>query len=156
MTKIAITGTPGTGKTLVAEHLSRIAGLELIDMKPLLERAKIGYDKKRGSDIIDQDILSEQVKKLGKKGFIIESHLAHLVEKGIVDLCVVLMASPLELRKRLEKRGWSREKIDENVLAEQMKICYGEALESCEKVVEYDTTGKTPEQSAKDIWEMVC
>ncbi len=152
--RIAITGTPGTGKTEVAKILSEKLEVDLIDIKPLLERSKVGFDKKRDSDIIDETVLSKEFEKI-KGNFVIEGHMAHFIDSKDVDFCIVLMTNSNELRKRLLKRGWDKEKIEENVLAEQMKICYGEAIDNKHKCIVYDTSNKTSEESVKEILEMI-
>ena len=49
-----------------------------------------------------------------------------------------------------EINGSSR-KIEENIQAEIMEVCKSEALERYKCIIEVDTTGKGPEESAREI-----
>lgn len=148
--RIVITGTPGTGKSEVAKLLGKRLGIRVVDLKPFLERAKVGYDEKRKSDVIDEEKLVRLLKGL-KGDFILEGHLTHYFPPDEVDLCVVLTCSGKELRERLRKRGWSEEKVGENVMAELVKVCLGEAMDRGHKPLVIDTTGKGAEEVVEEI-----
>ena len=78
---IAITGTPGTGKSSITGYLSRITGWEKIGLNQLAEEKNLylGHDKARKCKIVDLGRIENEVEKrkvLGKP-LIIESHYAH-------------------------------------------------------------------------------
>ena len=150
---ISITGTPGTGKDTISKIIAEKIGLQLIDLNKLAEEKKlfVGHDKKRGCEIVDLRKLSLEIKKL-KKDSIIQSHYSHELDS---DLVVVLRTNPGELRKRLEKRGWAKEKIEENIEAEIMEVCKSDALEKNKKVFEVDTSSRGPEESAEDAVNII-
>jgi len=52
---------------------------------------------------------------------------------------------------RLEARGYSEEKIRENIEAEALDVILVEAFEWCEKVFEINTTEKSIEETGQDI-----
>jgi broad-specificity NMP kinase len=58
-----------------------------------------------------------------------------------VDLVVVLRRHPDEMRPALEKRGYSPEKVMENLEAEAIDVTGQEAAAAHERVVEFDGTG---------------
>nr|WP_230972404.1 adenylate kinase family protein [Archaeoglobus neptunius] len=128
---IALTGTPGTGKTAVAEKLKK-RGLRVESVIELARKNDSIIDEEGDEVVID-------VERLSKTRFdgIVEGHLSHLLSP---DLTVVLRCNPLVLKKRLEERGWSEEKVMENVEAELLDVILVEALESCPEVYEVDTT----------------
>ena len=77
----------------------------------------------------------------------IDSHIAP--EIGIVPKLVraiVLRCDPVVLQRRLERKRWSKSKISENLQAEILDICLWDAVQNygLEKIVEIDTTEKTP------------
>ncbi|MCK4475667.1 MAG: adenylate kinase family protein [Methanophagales archaeon] len=158
----AITGTPGTGKTSVCK--SKALGLEFMDLNKVIEEKGFytGVDNERGCFIADLDKLKEYVKeekeeKRGqKKGgnllMVIESHLAHFLEP---DVAIVLRANPLLLADRLKKRGFSVQKIRENVEAEMLDVILAEAVELCGIVYEVDTSGKSIEEAAFTVREII-
>ena len=142
---IIITGIPATGKTTVAKMLARKLKAEYIDVNELVEKHKlaVGYDKKRKSKIIDVDRLNkvlEGIIKNARKSIIIDSHLSHYLSNKLVDLCIVTRTELRELRKRLEKRGYHKSKIRENLDCEIFDVCYMEAVALGHNVKVVDTS----------------
>ena len=150
---ISITGTPGTGKNTVSKLVAKKLGWEAIDLNKLAKEKNlfIGFDEKRKCDIVDIKKLNLEIKKL-KKDAIIQSHYSHELNSDIV---IVLRTNPAELRKRLEKRGWPKEKIEENVEAEIMEICKSDALNKTNKVFEVDTTKRKPTECAEEATDII-
>jgi adenylate kinase len=146
---IALTGTPGTGKSTVARLVD--AGYTVVDLNALIkERYNLGRDPDRDSVIADLDGLADYVEKLDGN-YILEGHVAHFLP---ADTVVVLRAAPRVLRQRLAARGWSPEKIAENVEAEALDVILIEALELNDRVCEIDGTDMTPEQVAAAVREI--
>ncbi len=150
---IIITGTPGTGKTKVANALKKF-GFKVIDFKKEVERcgAIVGFDKKRNSKIIDEEKITECFKKFSENFFVIESHLSHFIDPKFVETAVVLKCEPKELHRRLKKRGWNEKKIQENVEAEILDVILNETIENGHNPLVIDTTGKKPAEVAEIIW----
>ena len=140
---ISLSGTPGTGKTVVARELAKNADANLISIGELVNKKKIPYkiDKKRKTKSIDIRDLQKSVKKRIVKNTIniIEGHLSHLLK---TDRVIILRMNPMELKKRLIKRKWSRAKVEENVQAEILDEITIEALQKHgrRKVFEIDVT----------------
>ncbi|MBL7206362.1 MAG: adenylate kinase family protein [Candidatus Aenigmarchaeota archaeon] len=152
--KIAITGTPGTGKTEVAKLLAKELGWKLVELNKLAKEKNLysGYDKKRECEVVDLGKIEKEVLKI-KGNLILESHYAHDMP---ADIVIVLRCDPKELRERMEKRGWSKEKIEENIEAEIMDVCKTETLEKCkQRVFEVNTTKKESEGAIQDIIEIL-
>ena len=156
----AITGTPGTGKTSVCKAL----GLEFMDLNKVIEEKGFysGVDNERGCFIADLDKLNEYVKeekeekrrkrKGGNLLLVIESHLSHFLNP---DVTIVLRANPFLLADRLKQKGFSAQKINENVEAETLDVILVEAVELCEIVYEVDTSGKSIEEVASMVREVI-
>jgi adenylate kinase len=154
MSVIAITGTPATGKTTVAKIVGKELKWKVLELNALAHERKlyVGYDKVRESHEVDIKAVKEAVANIECLNMIIESHYAHDMK---CDMIIVLRANPAELRKRGLEKGWKKEKIEENVLAEIMEVCKHEALEAGHAVFEVDTTGKKPEKVAKEIIKII-
>ncbi len=144
---IAVSGTPGTGKTTVAKMLAEKIGYKYVSLNELAKKEGLyaGYDERRRCEIVDVEKISEKVKKM--KNAVVESHYAHEV---FSDALIILSCDIKELRKRLEKRGWRKEKIDENVEAEIFKVCASEASEAGKAFIDADATGSA-ESVVKEI-----
>jgi adenylate kinase len=140
--RIALTGTPGTGKTTVAALLP----YRVIDINALVkEGLNLGIDPRRGCLDADMDALARRLEKMASGEIcILEGHFSH----HFADWCIVLRLAPSELGKRLEARDYSQEKIRENLEAEALDVILVEAVELCGRVDEIDTTGKTPQEVA--------
>jgi adenylate kinase len=148
--KIALTGTPGTGKSTVAPLVDE--GFQVIDLNALIKDGNnLGSDPERGSLIADLDKLDRFVDGLSGD-YIIEGHVSHLLP---VDRIIVLRVSPVVLRERLAKRGWSKAKIDENVEAEALDVILVEALEMSDSVYEINATDMTRDQVVAAIREII-
>ena len=162
---IGLTGTPGTGKTSVSRLLEQKRNWKVIHLNDLIKEKHLytETDEKRDAVIADMELIREYLLETSDgdelKGehrdenevVIIESHLAH----HIADIVIVLRAFPPELEMRLKTRGYSEEKIKENVEAEALDVILVEAFEWCKKVFEINTTGKSIEEVGQDIEKII-
>ena len=116
-------------------------------------------DPERDTQVVDMDALAEALKKeikTSNKLVIIDGHYSHdLVEDP--SLVVVVRKAPWELQTVLQNRLYSYEKVWENLEAEIMGVIAGETLEEypVELIHETDTTGKTPEETSKEILAVI-
>lgn len=148
---LALTGTPGTGKTSVADALGEKTGWRVIHLNQLAQEKDLysGYDEERECKVVDMKALEKEVKKQSKlHNLIIEAHYSHSLP---CDVVIALRTSPEELRERMKEKGWKKEKVEENILSEIMEVCNIESLEEGKKTIEMDTTGKEPEEVVEGI-----
>ncbi|MDG6229525.1 MAG: dephospho-CoA kinase, partial [Candidatus Thermoplasmatota archaeon] len=99
---IALTGTPGTGKTTIAGLLKE-KGFTVIDIQKIAIDEDIieGIDKKRDSIILDPARLNVLVTERYSSNdtIIFEGHISHLL--SCMDKAIVLRCRPDILLKRL-------------------------------------------------------
>jgi adenylate kinase len=140
--RIALTGTPGTGKTTVAALLP----YHVVDINSLVKAGlNLGWDNARECLEADMDGLEMKLSEMdAEEVTILEGHFSHC----FADEAVVLRLAPSELKSRLLARGYSEHKIRENLEAEALDVILVEAVESCSRVSEIDTTGKSPAEVA--------
>ena len=145
---VALTGTPGTGKSSVAAVLEH-RGHRVLRLDLFAEEHKLiaGFDEARGTREVDVDALDREVRATAADGFLV-GHYAHLLS---VDLAVVLRCHPRTLAARLGSRGWPERKVHENVEAEAIDTITQEAVALLSKVYEVDTTSATAEDSATAV-----
>ena len=162
---IGLTGTPGTGKTSISRLLEKNRGWKVIHLNELIKEQHLytEIDDKRDAVIADMDLVREYLQEIldendldgeqitGNEVIIIESHLAHY----ITDLAIVLRVYPPDLEMRLKTRGYSEEKIKENIEAEALDVILVEAFEWCQKVFEVNTTGKSVAEVGQDIEKII-
>lgn len=149
--RIALTGTPGTGKSTVSSLLP----FRRIDINSLVKAGmNLGVDPVRDCLDADMDALSLHLADAGIDGVepvILDCHFSH----HFAEWCIVLRLSPAALRPRLKARGYSDEKIRENLEAEALDVILVEAVEMCERVDEIDTTDKSPQEVAGLVTEII-
>ena len=145
---VAITGTPGTGKSSACDVLTK-RGYVVVDLDEIARREGliVGRDEKRDTDEVDVDALRQGLRIPAKVSFL-KSHYSHRMD---VNLAVVLRCRPSVLRARLEARGWPPEKVRENVEAEAIDVILQEAVARLPFVFEVDTTNATPEETVEAI-----
>ena len=131
MKVIAISGTPGVGKTTLAKFLVRKLEFKRLDLHDHYQKISKGYNRRKQCYDLDLRKLTGLVKRLSKENnLVIDSHVGHLLNPKLVDLCLVLTCPNLKtLEKRLIKRGYSKKKVRENLDAEIFQVCLNETKE---------------------------
>ena len=155
---IVISGTPGVGKTKVSLKLASLLNAKYVNLSDFaIERKLYQYfDVEKSSYVIDEESLRREISNVIRsyEGYvIIDSHYGEIVSDDLIEKIFVLRLNPRELLKRLESKGWSKEKVKENVEAEILGICTQNALNEHpkEKVCEIDVTDKSVDDVVKEI-----
>src|SRR3989338_2436627 len=151
--RILLTGGPAAGKTEVARLLAAILSYKTVSEKDYCRQKKIGPSHD-GELVVDPKELEKSLSKdlKGVKDVILEGHMLSNVKLDL-DYVFILRTSIRELEKRLSKRFYSDKKIWDNVIVEGIDYC----RECCflnyeeKKIIEIDTTGKTPREVAERI-----
>jgi len=153
---LVITGNPGVGKHTIAKIITERINAEIIDInKVAIDNNATGKKTNLGLDV-DVKRLVRLLEKLlkAKRDFVIVGHLAPYVLKPAgISLVAVLRRSPYELEKTLKKRGYSMNKVRENVASEILDTSLYDSLKTFgkRKVAEFDTTDKTPKETVDEI-----
>jgi adenylate kinase len=151
--RLAVTGTPGTGKTTATDLVD--SDLDVVHLNELIRREGLysEVDEERDSVVADLDAVATRLE--GRDDVIVDSHLSHHLE---VDDVVVLRCEPTELERRLRQRGASDAKVTENAESEALDVVLSQAVEAhgTEHVYEIDTTDRTPETVAAEIERVIA
>lgn len=151
--RVAVTGTPGTGKTSATDLLD--TDLDVIHLNEVIEREGLttGRDEERDSLVADLDAVAEW---LGDRDdVLVESHLAHHFD---ADRVVVLRCHPETLEARLRERGESEASAEENAESEALDVVLSEAVDrhGLDSVYEIETTDRSPDAVATEIERVVA
>lgn len=151
---IAITGTPGVGKSSFSRELSRKINAKLIDLNEFIEENKLYSLDEDKTKLIDHSVLREKFNQLFKEDdqdLVIDGHLSHLLDTEKLTHIIILRLKPEILEGRLKSRGYSDKKIRENIEAEALGVILSEAVDihGVNKIYEIDTTDKSIENSIK-------
>jgi adenylate kinase len=151
--RIALTGTPGTGKTTAAAKAS--LGLDVVHLNELIHEADLtkGADTDRETAIADLEAVRARLDD--RDDLLIDSHLSHRLP---VDRVIVLRCAPRVLEERLSERGEPPATVRENAESEALDVILADAVErhGLEAVYEIETTEQTPEAVAKRLEAVVA
>ncbi len=173
---VAVTGTPGTGKTTATELLASgdaagepsearsVEASDGEDIEPIelevvhlnedirSEGLTSGHDEDRDSEIADFEAVRAWV--ADRDDLLVESHLAHEID---ADRVVVLRCDPAVVERRLRERGESEASARENAESEALDLVLAEAVDrhGPEAVYEIDATDLSPTEVAAEIAAVV-
>ena len=121
--RIAVTGTPGAGKTTFCSTSNHRA----ITVEEIAASHDcLGEVEDDGAAPIDIDKLATTVVWPKESPLLIDGHLSHLLP---VDAIILIRCHPSVLRQRLSQRDYSESKIEENVECELIGVISAECLE---------------------------
>ncbi|GJJ09481.1 hypothetical protein Clacol_003704 [Clathrus columnatus] len=124
------TGKSTTADLLVSQSpipLKHINVGELVKERHLHEK----YDEDWQSYIVDEDkVLDELEPCVADGGVVLDWHTCDIFPERWIDLVIVLRCDHTCLWDRLEKRGYSLKKIQENNESEIMRVVLDEAREA--------------------------
>ena len=160
---ILITGTPGVGKTTIAQKLKSKLGSDYLGISELVKEQKLftNEDKERNTLIADTERVKKYLKKIltGKtRATVIDGHYAvEVTPTKQVNMVFVLRRDPRQLKVVLEKRGYDTKKVWENITSEILDVCLWDSLAvySSNKVCEIDVRNKTAEKVVEEATQVL-
>jgi len=163
---IVITGSPGVGKHTIAKEIERTWKIsELIDInKTAIDAGLV----EQGKDALDVDV--NKLKKylepivsdiprlhwMGRTGLVV-GHLApYVIDVKHAHPCIVLRKNPYKLLDIYKKRGYTENKMKDNLGSEILGIITNDAIKNFgqEKTFQVDTTDHTPKELAVRIHDI--
>jgi adenylate kinase len=152
---VAVTGTPGVGKTTATERLDR----PVVHLNDLVREAGLdsGIDPDRGSRVVDLGAARDRVAErtaVTDGPLVVESHVAHELDAARV---AVLRCAPETIERRLRERGEPDATVRENAESEALDLLLSEAVarHGRDAVHEIDATDRTPAETAAAVEEVV-
>lgn len=127
--RVALSGTPGTGKTSVATVLMN-QGYTVVQLHTLAQENHCiaGVDKKRNSQLIDMEKLDKAIQKNYTTDALVffDGHIAHLLTT--MDKVILLRCHPKELEKRLQKKNGTRKKSGKTLMRKPLMSSFVKRL----------------------------
>jgi len=147
---IALTGTPGTGKTSLTSRLEH----NIVSINNHYPKISNGKDEE-GNWLIDLEKLNEVISVEKDSSTIFEGHVSHFLKN--IDMTIVLRCNPKNLKERLKSREYTEKKVKENMEAEALNIITEEAIEICgeKNVFELDTTSMSIGESVAKLKDII-
>ncbi len=124
---VAVTGTPGVGKSVFAKQLSsKSPHSKVIELNDLVSKGHLysGIDR-FGSKIVNISALNTALRREVRRSsglIIVAGHLVPELNFG-QRITVVLRFGLKKLMARLRKRQYPKEKIKENLISEALDYC---------------------------------
>ena len=153
---MAVTGTPGTGKTTATQQLD----VPVVHLNDAVREHDLvaDEDEDRDSLVVDLAAAAAFVDERAAETdgpLVVESHLAHRLD---ADRVVVLRCRPDVLAERLLDRGESPDSAAENRESEAVDVILGEAVaeHGRENVYELPATEATPAETATEIAAVIA
>jgi adenylate kinase len=155
---IALSGTPGTGKSIIGQLLAKDLHIQCLELNQIVidHELHLGEDTDRETLIADVEKVKEHLVKIladNENRFVVVGHFADEVPKELLEVLIILRCNPVVLTQRLQEKGWSVEKILENVQAELLGECTAQALarHNQNQIFEIDTSELTPPEAVVAI-----
>jgi adenylate kinase len=151
--RVAVTGTPGTGKTTAVNAVE--TDLDVVHLNEIIKQEELttSHDEQRDTEVVDMDAVAEWLD--GRDDIIFESHLAHQFD---ADRVVVLRCRPDKLEERLTDRDESDSSAAENAESEALDLILSESVNRHgeDAVYEIETTDTDPEDVADAIEAVIA
>ncbi len=159
---VIVTGAPGTGKSSIGRLLAWELDCGFMESSAFFQRigaARIDSTM-RDTMVLDEDKAVSAARLLVSRlsrCMVVATPTPGIWLEAVdeyVAAVALLRCNPLVLEERLSKRGWPRDKIVENVVAEAFGE-YAEGLAWFDAVFEVDTTNTSAEEAVARILDLV-
>ena len=151
---VLVSGTPGTGKTTLSKTIAERLGLNHIELGALIKSKELhsGRDEEFDSFIVDEDKVCDELEDImSSGGNVVDFHSCDFFPQRWFDLVLILRTDNEVLFPRLESRGYSQKKIEENIEAEIMQVLLDEAKESYHEEIVVELPSNTADDMLSNI-----
>lgn len=140
---VAVTGTPGAGKSLFAKQLaSKAQNAKIIEINDIVHKHKLYSGTDRfGSKIVRIGALNTALRKEVRDSsglVLVVGHLVPDLNPG-QRITIVLRLNLKSIIRRLKKRDYPKGKIRENVITEALDYCGTKVADKCAEVYEAES-----------------
>uniref|UniRef100_A0A3P9H9I6 Adenylate kinase isoenzyme 6 n=2 Tax=Oryzias latipes TaxID=8090 RepID=A0A3P9H9I6_ORYLA len=150
-------GTPGVGKTTLGKELSSRTGLTYVNVGDLAQEGQLydGFDEDYQCPILDEDrVVDELEDKMEEGGVIVDYHGCDLFPERWFHIVFVLRTDNTQLYNRLEARGYTGKKLQDNVQCEIFQTILEEAMEAYSEDIVHQLPSNSPEDLERNLEQM--
>ncbi|XGW10962.1 hypothetical protein V3C99_012451 [Haemonchus contortus] len=157
---ILITGTPGTGKSTLAQEVASRLQFDAIDVgKEVREHGLVeDFDPRLNCHVLDEEKLLDHMEDRMNSdagGVVVDYHGVDFFPERWFDIVVVLRCSNTLLYDRLAQRGYDPTKIKENIECEIFGSLLEEARDSYKQEIIHELQSETVDQMHANI-DYIC
>jgi len=148
-----ITGNPGVGKHTISKKISELLQMEIIDINKIAQDFELFEENEETNDI-DVVKLGEIIKKKISYPVLFVGHLApYVLSSDKIKKVIVLRKNPYDLISIYKERGYSKEKIRENLGGEALGVILHDSISQFgpEKTVQIDVSSHSVLQTIKKV-----
>lgn len=152
-----ITGNPGVGKHTITKKISKILNLPVLDLNEFAKERNL-FEKVDETNDVDVDKLTKKIEEQNLQPSLIVGHLApYCLTSDQIKKIIVLRKNPYDLIEIYQNRGYTKNKIKDNVGSEVLGIILYDTLSKfgIDKTIQIDVTGKTIEETAKKVIDSI-
>ncbi|XP_034547351.1 adenylate kinase isoenzyme 6 [Notolabrus celidotus] len=155
---ILLTGTPGVGKTTLGKELAERTGLTYVNIGDLAQEGQLydGYDEEYQCPVLDEDrVVDELDEQMVEGGVIVDYHGCDLFPERWFHIVFVLRTDNTQLYNRLESRGYTGKKLQDNVQCEIFQTIYEEAMEAYSHEIVHQLPSNSPDDVDQNLDQIV-
>ncbi|XP_077989463.1 adenylate kinase isoenzyme 6-like [Glandiceps talaboti] len=151
---ILVTGTPGTGKTTLAQETGQRLQMQYISVGDVAKEKELyeGWDEEYQCPILDEDRIIDELEDVMREGnCVVDYHSCEFFPERWFDIIFVLRTDNTLLYNRLEARGYSGRKLQDNIQCEIFQTILEEARNSYLPSIVYELPSNMPEDIDSNI-----
>ncbi len=148
-----ITGNPGVGKHTITKEISKILHLPIIDINDIAQEFGL-LEKSEETNDVNVTILEKLIKEKISSPVLIVGHLApYVLSPNQIKKAIVLRKNPYDLISTYKKRGYTKQKIKDNVGSEVLGVIFYDAITrfGVEKIFQIDVTFQSIQETTKKV-----
>ena len=145
------------GKHTVSKEISKILDLPILDINLIAKESQL-FEKSDETNDVDVEELKTVVKKKAIFPALIVGHLApYVLSPNQVGKVIVLRKNPYDLIPVYKQRGYSKEKIKENVGSEVLGIIFYDTISKFgeEKTIQIDIKSQNLKETTKKVLDAI-
>ena len=152
-----ITGNPGVGKHTITKEISELIDLPIIDINSVAQEEGL-FEKSKETNDVDVVKLEKIIRDKILHPVLFVGHLApYVLTKEKIKKVIVLRKNPYNLISIYKKRGYSKEKIKDNIGSEVLGVILNDSITKfgTEKTIQIDVTLRSVQETTKLVIDAI-